>query len=174
MSKSRALSRFRKITYHIPLSVPFSTSCFRCFARWNLCGGDRSLAARQVRPRARWQRCTTSSWCARRSTSTITRSRWRISSIASWQTPIPAFPPPRLRSFFSSVQFNRLLLGFLTSNIWVNWLLNHYIPIVGFLWPISYLRVRPSVDTFATPLLRRSRQADHFLKGTVAWDGFLA
>jgi hypothetical protein len=31
------------------------------------------------------------------------------------------------------IQFNRLFLGFLTSNIRVNWLLNHYIPIVFFL-----------------------------------------
>ncbi len=45
----------------------------------------------------------------------------------------PAYRPLRAPDWgHSSVQFNRLLLGFLTSNIWVNWLFNHYIPIVGF------------------------------------------
>jgi hypothetical protein len=32
------------------------------------------------------------------------------------------------------------------------WLLNHYIPIVVFFWPISYLRVHPSVPPSPPPL----------------------
>jgi hypothetical protein len=66
---------------------------------------------------------------------------------------------------FSSVQFNStdFYWVFLASNIRVNWLLNHSFTLVSFLWPFSCLRVGQSVDTFATPLLRRSRQADHLL-----------
>ncbi len=52
-------------------------------------------------------------------------------------------------SVLNSIQFNRLLLGFLTSNIRVKWLFNHSIPLVSFLWPT--VRVHPSVDTFAPP-----------------------
>jgi hypothetical protein len=47
------------------------------------------------------------------------------------------------------IQFYSTDLGFLTSNIRVNWLFNHSIPLVSFLWPISYLSVHPTVDTFA-------------------------
>jgi hypothetical protein len=52
------------------------------------------------------------------------------------------------------IQFNStdFYWVFLTSNMRVNWLLfNHSIPLVSFLWPISYLSVHPSVDTFAPP-----------------------
>jgi hypothetical protein len=70
-----------------------------------------------------------------------------------------------------SIQFNRLLLGFLTINIRVNWLFNNaYMTLVGFFYD---LRVRPYVDTCATHLLRRNRQDDHFLKGTVSRDFLL-
>ena len=88
----------------------------------------------------------------------------------SYNYPIAIKGPEKIQ--FNSTDFYWV---FLTSNIRVNWqLFNHSIPLVSFFMANLIPKCTSFCWYFCPPLLRRSRQADHLLKGTVAWDGFLA